>query len=64
MSEAPRSGVRNVPLQHPFESSASTIKNTTEEPCNITTQRAISNKAAQLHLAPSSSTEALPKTVI
>jgi hypothetical protein len=41
-----------------------TIKDTIEELGSIAAQRAISNKAAQLHPTPSSSREASPDVII
>jgi hypothetical protein len=55
VNEVPRSGVHDVPLLQPFQASANTIKNTTEESHSVTDQCTVSNKVAQLHPAPSSS---------
>jgi hypothetical protein len=54
----PRSGVHNVPLILPFQAPTDTVRNTTEELCNVAAQYATSNKAAQLCLTPSDSGEA------
>jgi hypothetical protein len=53
-----------VPLLWPFQTSADNVKDTTKELCRIAAQYNISNKAAQLHPAPSSSREASPDVVI
>jgi hypothetical protein len=50
----PGSDVHDMPLLWPFQASANTVKDTTEELRNI------SNKATQLHPAPSNSREAPP----
>jgi hypothetical protein len=64
VAEVPRSFARDVPLLRPFQTLANTVKNTTEELRNIAAQYVVSNKAAQLHLAPSSSREASPDVII
>jgi hypothetical protein len=64
VAEVPRSSTHDVPLLWPFQASVDTIKDTTEELRSITAQYALSNKAAQLHPAPSSSREASPDIVI
>jgi hypothetical protein len=64
VGEEPRSGARDVPLLPAFQTSADTVKDTTEELCSIVTQRAVSNKAAQLDPAPSSSREDSPDVII
>jgi hypothetical protein len=64
VTEAPRSDTRDVPLVRPFQASANINKDTTEQLRSITAQRAISNKAAQLHLAPSSGREASLDVII
>jgi hypothetical protein len=50
--------MHDMPLIQTLQASASTIRNTTEELCNIPTQNTASNKATQLHSAPSDSGEA------
>jgi hypothetical protein len=47
-----------MPQLRPFQASADNVKNTTEELHSVTAPYAISNKAAQLRLAPNSSREA------
>jgi hypothetical protein len=64
VAEEPRSGARDVPLLRAFQTSTDTVKDTTKELCSIVAQRAVSNKAAQLHPAPSSSREDSPDVII
>jgi hypothetical protein len=58
-AEAPRSGVRDVPLILPFQAPANAVRNTIEELCSIATQYAANNEGAQLHPATCNSREAL-----
>jgi hypothetical protein len=53
-----------MPLIRPFQASADTIKNTTEEPRSIAAQYVVGNKVAQLHPTPSSSEEASLDVII
>jgi hypothetical protein len=64
VAKVPRSGVHDMPMLWPFRALIDTIKDTIEELGSIAAQRAISNKAAQLHPAPSSSREASPDVII
>jgi hypothetical protein len=55
LAQVPRSHVHGRSLLRPFQASADTFKNTTEERCSGATKHTVSDKAAQLHPAPSSS---------
>jgi hypothetical protein len=56
--------MRDVPLLQPFQESADTVKDTTEELRSIAAQYAVRNKAAQLHPAPSKNREASLDVII
>jgi hypothetical protein len=49
--EVPRSGVRDVPLLRPFQTSTDTVKDTTEDLRSAVAQHAVSDKVARLRPA-------------
>jgi hypothetical protein len=60
----PKSHACNIPQLQPFQASVNISKSTTEEQHSVATQHVVSNQAAQLHLASSSSREASPDIAI